>query len=92
MGYDARGSWYRWNKKQTVDESLSLSPAPLADGLNRAMENPRDYEGAVWRGTLHWSNVATGEETSSIGYTIERYGQRCLVRLQYMIKAADENQ
>lgn len=83
MAYDDRGRWYRLNKKRTVEECLSLSPAPLAEGLNWAMDRP-DLRGSLWQGSLHWSNADTGEDTSNIGYAIERRGDQDLVlRLWY---------
>ncbi|MFW5943567.1 MAG: hypothetical protein ACOCXI_17300 [Chloroflexota bacterium] len=91
MGYDARGSWYRWNKKQTVEDSLTLSTKPLTKGLNRVMD-AAERRGTIWGGILEWSLRSTGETTSSIGYTIERGDAGPLLRLRYTTTRRGEEQ
>ena len=63
MGGRGSGSWYRWNKKNTVNDGHSLDINKLVrDGLL-----VRGY-GA---GSMRWTNTRTGEETASIGFILE---------------------
>jgi hypothetical protein len=76
MGGQGSGSWYRWNKKNTVNDGLSLDINQLIrDGLIM-----RDYAA----GSLRWQNTNTGEETASIGFFLEPLGEDGLtMRLHY---------
>ncbi len=76
MGGQGSGSWYRWNKKNTVNDGLSLDINQLVrDGLIM-----RDYAA----GSLRWQNTNTGEETASIGFFLEPLGEDGLtMRLHY---------
>lgn len=76
MGGQGSGSWYRWNKKGTVNDGLSLDINKLVrDGLIM-----RDYAA----GSLRWQNTHTGEETASIGFILEPLGEDGLtMRLHY---------
>ena len=91
MGYDPRGSWYRWSKKQTVEQSLSLSTKPLVEALSWAMD-AEGLQGAVWSGTLEWTSRRTGKAASRIGYTIERLGTRLQLHLQYVTTRGNDEQ
>jgi hypothetical protein len=62
MGGPGSGSWYRWNKKGTVADGLSLDINQLVRlGL------VRDYS----VGSLRWTNTLTKEETASIGFMVD---------------------
>ncbi len=76
MGGRRSGSWYRWNKKNTVNDGHYLDINKLVrDGLL-----VRGY-GA---GSMRWTNTRTGEETASIGYILEPLGEAGLtMRLRY---------
>jgi hypothetical protein len=76
MGGWGSGSWYRWNKKNTVDDGLSLDINKLVrDGLII-----RDY--AV--GSLKWTNTRTGTETASVGFSLEPFENNLIMRLHYI--------
>jgi hypothetical protein len=76
MGGPGSGSWYRWNKRGTVNDGLSLDINQLGrDGLI-----VQDYAA----GSLRWQNTYTGEETASIGFILEPLGEDGLtMRLHY---------
>jgi len=82
---DGRGRWYRWDKKDTTEESLELSVKPFVDGLNRAAESVT-RDGPICFGSVQWSTIRTGEVTNTIGYTIERQHGQYLVHLRYTTK------
>jgi hypothetical protein len=75
MGGRGSGSWYRWNKKDTVDDGLFMDINKLVrDGL------VRDFS----VGSLRWTNGRTGEESASIGFVLEPLGEDGLtMRLHY---------
>jgi hypothetical protein len=74
MGGRGSGSWYRWNKKDTVDDGLSLDINKLVrDGL------VRDFS----IGSLRWTNGRTGEESASIGFVLEPLGDDSLTMHLY---------
>ena len=75
MGGWGSGSWSRWNKKNTVDDGLSLDINKLVrDGLI-----VRDYA----TGSLRWTNTRTGNETASIGFILEPLENGLIMRLHY---------
>jgi hypothetical protein len=62
MGGPGSGSWYRWNKKATVNDCLSLDINQLVRlGLVRGYSV----------GSLRWTNTLTKEVTASIGFMLD---------------------
>lgn len=76
MGGRGSGSWYRWNKKDTVDDGLSLD-------INKLVRDGRIVRG-YGAGSMRWTNTRTGEETASIGFILDPLGEDGLtMRLRY---------
>jgi len=59
MGGYGSGRWTWHSKRQTVEDALTLSLRPFKETFSR---------GQVWRGSVVWTNTATGKQTNSIGY------------------------
>lgn len=75
MGGWGSGTWSRWNKKNTVDDGLSLDINKLVrDGLLA-----RDFA----LGSLRWTNSRTEKETASIGFILEPLASGLIMRLHY---------
>ncbi len=78
MGGPGSGSWYRWDKKTTVEECRHIDAGRwmregiLAPDLRR------------WGGWV-WTNSSTGEQTASIGYEVNTTILRPWVRLFYTV-------
>ena len=77
MGGYGSGARWSYSRKETVEDCLPLDIAKLfRDGMLRA--------NCAGSGPLVWRIVATGEETSSLGYEFNtRNGHTGLMRLQY---------
>jgi len=61
MGGQGSGQWYRWNSKQLVEDCLELD-------INLLVRKGYIKPGIRRYGTLRWTRVSTGEETSTCGY------------------------
>lgn len=69
MGTSGSGNWYRWNRKTTVEESLTLSI--------------QDFRGRIHptgSGQLKWT--CDGQWSSSIGYVVT-WGDWPIITLRY---------
>lgn len=91
MGYDPRGSWYRWNKKQIVENSLTLSTRVLAKGLNRVMDAAEGND-IIWSDVLQWTLRSSGRVTNSVGCTIRKSSDSPVLHLQYTMTRGGEAQ
>jgi hypothetical protein len=81
MGGTGSGRWGWHDKKTTVEECLILSAGKLA------------REGIIARspgsGWLWWANTATGEQTTSAGYSREVDGGLVVLCLRYTVTRRD---
>ncbi len=71
------GSWYRWDKKTTVEDGLTLDLCKL---IRQKLIIPCSHV----KGPLIWMRVSDGERTASIGYEanlLDPYG--AWIRLSY---------
>lgn len=73
LGGTMRGQYYRFNKKATVEGSLTFTPSILKDRLNRFVDEQLHTVG----GSIKWSNGST------ISYRVERRGTAVVLRLIY---------
>lgn len=78
MGGIGSGSWYRYNKKTTVEETRWLDASRwMRDGILV----PDTH---CWGGWA-WTNSVTGQKTASIGYEVNTTTSHGTVRLFYTI-------
>jgi hypothetical protein len=75
-GWDGRGRWYRWDKRETTDDYIRLDMATFAKSVDLT----------VWRwGTWHW-HWSNGRE-SWISYRVEP--EQGGVRLTYTVNKTE---
>jgi hypothetical protein len=79
------GSGYRWSRKTTVEDCLTLD-------INSLVRNGTIYVDA-WNntGTLTWINTTTGERTSSVGFWVNTRDEGGpYFKLTYTIKSTGD--
>jgi len=82
-GYNS-GRWGFHTKKTTVEECRTLNLAQLERaGLFRSSARK------TVRGSLQWTNPATGQETASVGFLLERTDGALILALAYRTRDED---
>jgi len=79
MGGQGSGRGYRWDKKQTVEDSLKLSlgKSGIAERLNQLETGDRA------NGGISWSRTYDGHVTAQISYRVERLSNSAILTLRY---------
>jgi hypothetical protein len=78
MGGSGSGNWYRWSKKEIVEDCHVLDVFSMAREGVLAADN--------WRsGWWSWRNTRTGKEVASVGYEVNTRDRWPWLRLHYTV-------